>query len=718
MKKIVKELFCYILLLTLLLASGCQKSTLRQELRVKAPDLSVPEEEAQDLSFSFDPSTAQFTITDKRTGKVWSNGLTEEYYGQEMLNDLHKRAISSLFSITYVDSDNYTSSVRNTDAEMRVEYIQTEDAVTAHAAIDTAGISFDVIFTRKGNTLVVSVPSENILETQENQITAIELLPFLGASIDSENGYILFPDGSGALYEFGKHDVDSASFYQKEVYGDYFYDYDKSIRDVETGVKKIMLPVFGIKQGEGAILAAITKGQASTSIKLSPSGYIYEAARISPIFNYRYSYEMETANAGAFVILQEKTRETSDFEVQYTFLAGEDANYSGMARVYRDFLLKNGLLNESAYTSSVSMDYLLSLQKPMMLWSENVAASTFSGGVHILKDLQERGIGNVKLNLLGWQKNGYNVYPSHFPVSRACGGGSGLRSLLSEAVELKGTVAINDNFFLAQNTQKGYSKRDDLAYSTKNKIYVDNDEVNFLMDVRAAKETFSDGWISKTKDLQINAINLDDIARTFYANGSTQAPLKRTATERELSSMLEIADRNFSYVGVSGGNLYGLKYADFLYDIPESSSRDFIFDRDVPFFQMVVHGSLSYTSEIPGNFSNDYEQTVLRWAEYGFVPYFSVSESSATALKDCYNEGVLVSSFADISAKITDTARRFEESFAALRKVAIYSHQRKDNGLIEVRYENGTRVLINYTAEPLSDRGVSVEPESFRVLTD
>lgn len=718
MKKIVKELFCCVLLLTMIFLSGCQKSTLQQEKQVKAPDLSVPEEDAEDLNFSFDPNAAQFTITDKRTGKIWTNGLTEEYYGQAMLNDLHKRAISSLFSVTYVDSENYTASVQNTDEEMHVEYVQTKDTVTAHASVDAAGISFDVIFALKGNTLVVSVPSDSVMETQENRITALELLPFLGASIDSENGYILFPDGSGALYEFGKHDVNSASFYQKDVYGDYFYDYDKSIRDVETGVKKVMLPVFGIKQGEGAILAAVTKGQASTSIKLSPSGYIYEAARISPIFNYRYSYEMETANAGAFVILQEKTRETSDFEVQYTFLAGEDANYSGMARVYRDFLLKNGLLNKSEYTSSVSMDYLLSLQKPMMLWSENVAASTFSGGVDILKNLRENGIDNVKLNLLGWQKNGYNVYPSHFPVSGVCGGGSGLRSLLSEAEKLKGTVVINDNFFLAQNTQKGYSKRDDLAYNTKNKIYADNDEVNFLMDVRAAKNTFSGSWMNKAKDLTVNAINLDDIARTFYANGSAQNPLKRTATESELSSMLEIADKNFSYVGVSGGNLYGLKYADFLYDIPESSSRDFVFDRDVPFFQMVVHGSLSYTAEIPGNFSNDYEQTVLRWAEYGFVPYFSVSESSATALKDCYNEGVLVSSFADISAKITDTARQFEDSFASLRKVAIYSHQLKDNGLIEVRYENGTRVLINYSAEPLSDHGISVEPESFCVLTD
>lgn len=716
MKQLMKYALCFLLILTLLLPAGCGKQGGQDEEIPAAQELQVPDAQADDLTLSFDEASAALTILDKRTGKVWSAGMTEEYYGQSMPNALHRQAIASLFNVTYIDAEDYISSVHSTDDEMNVSYTVTGDGVTAQASIENTGIAFEVHFSLRGNTLVASVPSETIKETADDRLTSIELLPFLGASVDTEDGYIVYPDGSGALYEFGDHDGVPSSYYQMEVYSNYFYDYDECIRDVENGIKKVMLPVFGIKQGNSAILAAITKGQATCSIRLSPSGYVYDAARISPIFNYRYSYEMETANAGDYVIMQEKTRETSDFEVQYTFLTGEDANYSGMARTYRRFLLQNELLGRSDYTMDVALDYLLSLQKPMMLWTENVAASTFSGGSEILDQLAENGINQVKLSLLGWQKNGYNVYPSHFPISTSCGGSSGLKSLLEKSSRQGALIALNDNFFLAQSTQSGYSKRDDLAYNTKNKIYVDNDETNYLMDVRAAKNTFIDSWIEKAKAHDVDAVDLDDIARTFYANGSNQSPLKRTETERVLTSMLQAADEAFSFVGVSGGNLYGLRYADQLYDIPESSSHDFVFDRDIPFFQMVVHGYIPYTPEIPGNFSNDYPQTVLRWAEYGFVPYFSVSESSASSLKECYNEGVLVSGFTDVQEKIADTAKQFTEAFGDLRQVAIHAHQVLENGLVEVQYENGTSVLVNYGTESITYRGVTVGASDFCVV--
>ena len=715
MKKLTIRALCFLLILMLPLA-GCAGQETQDKTNQAAPDLTVPDAQADDLTLSFDEASAALTVTDKRTGKVWSAGMTEEYYGQPLSNDLHKKAVASLFNVTYIGADNYISSVRSTDDAMDVTFTAEKDGVTARAAIRDTGIAFTVRFALRGNTLVASVPSDQIEETDDDRLTSIELLPFLGASVDSEDGYIVFPDGSGALYEFGPHDGAPSTYYQMEVYGNYFYDYDEYIRDVENGIKKVMLPVFGIKQGNGAVLAAITKGQAACSVRLSPSGYVYDAARVSPIFNYRYSYEMETANAGAYIIMQEKTREMSDFEVQYTFLAGEDADYSGMARTYRRFLLQNDLLRQSDCTVNVALDYLLSLQKPMMLWTENVAASDFAGGGDILELLAEKGIGSVKLNLLGWQKNGYNVYPSHFPVSRACGGSSGLQALLEKGNTLGAAVALNDNFFLAQSTQSGYSRRDDLAYNTKNKIYADNDETNFLMDVRAAKDTFTGSWVGKAKDCGVNAVNLDDIARTFYANGSTRSPLKRTETEYALISMLQAADEAFSFVGVSGGNLYGLRYADQLYDIPESSSRDFVFDRDIPFFQMVVHGYLPYTPEIPGNFSNDYPQTVLRWAEYGFVPYFSVAESSASALKDCYNEGVLVSGFADVQEKIIETSARFADTLGGLQRVAIHTHRVLDNGLTEVTYDNGASVLVNYGTQPIAYRGVTVGASDFCVV--
>jgi pterin-4a-carbinolamine dehydratase len=713
----MKRLLCLVFAALLLLV-GCQKQDGKDTYNQKAPDLTVPNPTLNDLSFNFDAATAQFTITDNRTGKVWSNGLTEEYYGQEIINKVHKKTMMALYSITYTDDNDSVSVLRNTDDDLTVQYVQEGNKVTAHSVAEEIGVSFDVIFELKANTLVVSVPADKIQENETYRLVTIELLPFLGASINSEDGYIFFPDGSGALYEFKEREVDSSAYYQMQVYGDYFYDYDDRIQDVETGVKTAMLPVFGIKQGNGAILAAVTKGQAETNLKLSPSGYIYDAARVSPIFNYRYSYEIKAVDSNDTVVMQEEKRSTSDFEVQYTFLANENANYNGMANTYRKFLIDNGLLNQSDYQTSVALDYLLSLQKPVMMWSQNVAASTFDDAVDTLTSLQEKGVSGIKMNLLGWQSKGYNVYPSHFPVSSVIGGAGGLENLIEQSKELNTLIALNDNFFLAQSNQDGYSKRADLAYSVKNEIYVDNDEVNFLMDFRSAKNLFTNDWMDEALDLSVEAVNLDDIARIVYANGSKSSPLRRTSAETVLSQMLQTASDNFSHVGVSGGNLYGLKYADFLYDIPESSSQDFLFDRDIPFFQMVVHGSIAYSPEVPGNFSNNYNLTLLKWAEYGFVPYFSVSESSATVLKDCYNEGVLISKFEDVEEKITDTVKQFDESFASLRNVAMVSHQVKDNGLVEVGYENGTVVLLNYSSQAVTDDdGTVVEAENFKVLS-
>ena len=179
--------------------------------------------------------------------------------------------------------------------------------------------------------------------------------------------------------------------------------------------------------------------------------------------------------------------------------------------------------------------------------------------------------------------------------------------------------------------------------------------------------------------------------------------------------MLESAKRSFENVTISGGNLYGLKYADFLSDIPESSSQDFLFDRDVPFFQIVVHGNVSYSTEIPGNFSNNYEETLLKWAEYAFIPYFSVSESSATALKDCYSDGIVVSKYDDVNETIIKTVKKFNQSFASLNKQTIYSHEILDSGLTEIKYSNGVKVIVNYSKEKMNYDNKIIEARDYLI---
>lgn len=696
---------------------GCSQKEIKVDKVEKLSKFKNYNFQNNNISYDFDIENQEISIIDSRTGKIWHTMLSDEYYGQvvDKLNDQSDR--SMLFSVTYFNSLNNVCVCNNNSTDMNIEYEKNGNTIVAKSEIENVGISFNVIFSFEGDTLTVNIPSKSIKESKDCKIITIEILPFLGSSISTEDGYIFYPDGCGALYDFeNKEEGSSPVAYKRQVYGDAFYKYDEYIQDFETGIKAVSLPVFGIKNGNSAILGVITKGKADSTIALYPFGYVYDAARVSVIYNYRYLYEMETMTGEETVITAEKNRSQSDFEIQYSFLANEDSDYSGMARSYRKMLKDNNMLNDSKTNISLSLDYLLSLKKPVLFWSQNVAASTFKDAENLLSSLKDEKIDSVKLNLLGWQSNGYNVYPSHFPISKASGGAKEFTNLLKHAKKTNSLVSISDNFFLAQSTMSGYSKRNDLAYSLKNSVFSGSDDTEYLMNVKSSRKIFVNEWIPKALSYDIDSVNLDDIARIFYSNSSKKDSIRREETEEILSSMLHTAKNNFKEVSVSGGNLYGLKYADVLYDIPESSSGDFIFNMDVPFFQIVVHGSIPYTPEIPGNFSNNYQSTILKWIEYGFVPYYSVSQSNATALKDCYNQGVLVSRFDDIKNKILDTYKEYSPLLSELSELTIYSHTVKENGIIEIKYENGKTILVNPTNSDVSEEGITLSAYSYEVV--
>ena len=92
------------------------------------------------------------------------------------------------------------------------------------------------------SSLKVTVVTGEIEEYGESGIGEISLLPYSLCGEPGEDGYILIPDGSGALIDFSTVNP-NASAYKQRVYGrdpamSYYYDEG-------TGVDRIM-PVFGI----------------------------------------------------------------------------------------------------------------------------------------------------------------------------------------------------------------------------------------------------------------------------------------------------------------------------------------------------------------------------------------------------------------------------------------------------------------------------------------
>lgn len=99
-------------------------------------------------------------------------------------------------------------------------------------------------------------------------MAGLAVLPYFGSGTAKDDGYLLIPDGSGALVEFG---TDKSAFktYSQPVYGS-----DPAYAgDMDTSRKQpIRLPVFGIQRNGSAFLAEIAAARKAPAWRPAP-GY-------------------------------------------------------------------------------------------------------------------------------------------------------------------------------------------------------------------------------------------------------------------------------------------------------------------------------------------------------------------------------------------------------------------------------------------------------------
>ena len=74
-------------------------------------------------------------------------------------------------------------------------------------------------------------------------------------------------------------------------------------------------------------------------------------------------------------------------------------------------------------------------------------------------------------------------------------------------------------------------------------------------------------------------------------------------------------------VAVNQGNAYVLDRVSRIRRAPGGDSSFFFADETVPFYQMVLHGIVPYTTD-PGNIGPDFAGQKLKWVEFGSEPVF------------------------------------------------------------------------------------------------
>ncbi len=231
--------------------------------------------------------------------------------------------------------------------------------------------------------LVVTVPMSAVeFDTTAYTITELNVLKYFGAGDMNHDGYLFFPDGSGAVVEFddfytpddikGENVTNNQIYFKSPIYGkDYCYS-------EVTGAhrEQVVMPVYGIvnsvkanaataalsgsERVDNGFFAIIEEGSALSNLIISTGGatnkYATTYASFSPFPMDQYRVTGGTDNGFYYVV--SKAPYQGSFVTRYTMLsdkttaaaadleAGEyfDASYVGMAECYRSYLKDSGVI--------------------------------------------------------------------------------------------------------------------------------------------------------------------------------------------------------------------------------------------------------------------------------------------------------------------------------------------------------------------------------------
>ena len=166
-----------------------------------------------------------------------------------------------------------------------------------------------------------------------------------------------------------------------------------------------------------------------------------------------------------------------------------------------------------------------------------------------------------------------------------------------------------------------------------------------------------DEVISSYKEEELKNISFGGYSSRLVSDFSAKNFSNRQNTMDTIIEGYKKANKDLDSVLADGANAYIIPYVDHITNVPVNSSGFNIVDYDIPFYQMVVHGYVPYSTQAINKSSNS-EETFLLALAYGSSLHYDMlyeqsSKLSDTSYSDLYYanyEGWLETSAAESKA--------------------------------------------------------------------
>lgn len=600
------------------------------------------------------------------------------------------------------------------------------------------------------NGMVVSIPNKSIVDAstvdkligKDNEEYKTYNVPYYVVSVsacnnmttcdNSNSGYILVPDGSGAIIKFNsaaenieRTGTVSAPYYGKDLAFINGVDSEKQAN--------LMLGMFAFVNQtpgkESGILGVIEKGGGQVSLTAGASASSKQNyATLTYTLRASEAVKTGTVNDSKTFDKYNKKLCKIDTVTRYILLDKDELDYSTIAKIYQDYLVQRDGLTRKDNTNKTLNDitfmgafdkYALTLGIKHM---EDDSLTTFKEAKSILEDLRNNNLNTFSVSYKSWTSENleYEV-GNRLKVSNILGKKNGMRLLYNYCKENNiefypemfiSTTAGYD-YLLGSNkyTTRSVANEEAIMYQYNQATTRQDKKLSKIYHIAPqyyksiAKKVIKDFdklniWNETSEDF-IGGFYLSDLGNQYitnYRRGKDIYPGETIAYQEQVLDMFKEKGK----IKLNAPYDYAFKYVDTAIQVPVSSSMYTIYDESIPFYQLVVSGLFDYTTEqINGSTSRSSEWFFIKALESGSNFSYLISyEDSSILLKTDYTQY-----FQTYYNNWKDSIIRFASLFdyIGIHERLLLSHEYLENGLVKVIYQSKTtptntiELIINNT---------------------
>ena len=583
-----------------------------------------------------------------------------------------------------------------------------------------------------GRSLVVNVPFDGIGYRQAYPIRQLAVLPFMGSGSTNDEGYMLVPDGSGAIINFNNGKQNQTS-YSINVYG-----WDEAMpREAVISDNKALFPAFGINKNGSALFCIIEEGSSYATIRADVSGRNSSWNRVYPVFEMVHGALMDISGRNQREVYNYEAVLSAGENITIRYTPCASPGYMGMANEYRSWLLNRYQVLQNRRTESgvpVAVEIIGAVNKtqhrlgiPMDL---PLRLTTYNETRDIIKDLSEYGWENVHVKLNGWfNRSVEHGVPSKIKLINQLGSRRDFIGIVNAAKNYNFELYPEVDFIFMRDVGNfsGFNLyRDAARYVNRERVqrypysFVWFGErkqwgkLNYLARP-AASMRMIDKFMPKAANLGLNNIAFRNMGSRLAGDYHEKRHISREASMRLRQQQFDKMTNAGNGILVHTGYVYAAPWASIITDMIIDDQSFGITDTSVPFLPIVLRGIVPYTGRAI-NLAEDYTKNLLKTIECGAGLYFSFMAEDSAVLQETKFRQFYANEYHQWVGDANYLYQKFNEDFGHLYSQNIVNHIILAAGITVTEYQDGTRVVVNASDNAYTYNGNNIDADSYIVI--